>query len=315
MKFSDFGLVNSKNMFADAMKRNFAVPAFNFYNMETLKSIIAAANETKSYVILGVSESALKYMGDDLLMGMIYGLKLKSKNIVLHLDHGHSFESCRHAIDIGFSSVMFDGSELPFAENVKQTKRVVNYAKKFNVSVEAELGTLSGIEDENTKSNCSGYTDPRDVIKFVSETGCDSLAIAIGTSHGAYKRKSTNEKLRFDILNEVSKKLPKFPLVLHGASTIPQNFVKTINKNGGKLCHPLGIPEAQIKKAVTMNICKVNVDSDARLAFTAAVRESLNKNPENFDPRKYLTSAMENMKNIYIHEIKNVMNSGNKAKK
>lgn len=313
MNYKDFGLVNTKKMFINAMKHGYAVPAFNFYNLETLKSILTAAKDTKSPVILAVSESALKYMGDDFLMGMIIGAKIKSKNIALHLDHGHSFESCKHAIDLGFSSVMFDGSELPFAENVKQTKRVVAYAKKFDVSVEAELGTLSGIEDEDTKSEKHIYTDPRDVIEFVNQTGCDSLAIAIGTSHGAYKRKNENEKLRFDILKKIADKLPNFPLVLHGASKIPKNLLKTINKNGGKIVGALGIPALQIKKAVSMNICKVNVDSDARLAFTAAVRENLNKNPENFDPRKFLTAAMDEITKTYIYEITKVMNSANKA--
>lgn len=312
MNYKDFGLVNTKKMFINAMKHGYAVPAFNFYNLETLKSILVAAKNTKSPVILAVSESALKYMGDDFLIGMIIGAKIKSKNIALHLDHGHSFESCKHAIDLGFSSVMFDGSELPFTENVKQTKRVVAYAKKFNVSVEAELGTLSGIEDENTKSEKHIYTDPRDVIEFVSKTSCDSLAIAIGTSHGAYKRKNENEKLRFDILKKIADKLPNFPLVLHGASEIPQNLVKNINKNGGKIFGALGIPALQIKKAVSMNICKVNVDSDARLAFTSAVRENLNKNPENFDPRKFLTAAMNEITKTYIYEITKVMNSANK---
>lgn len=315
MSYSDFGLVNTRSMFMEAQKRNFAVPAFNFYNLETLKSILTATAQTKSPVILAVSESALKYMGDNLLMGMITGAKIKSKNIALHLDHGHSFESCKHAIDIGFSSVMIDGSTLPFAENVKLTKRVVSYAKKFNVSVEAELGTLSGIEDENTKSENHSYTNPNDVIKFVKQTGCDSLAIAIGTSHGAYKRKTASEKLRFDILKKISDELPGFPLVLHGASNIPQSLVKTIDKFGGKIKDAMGIPATQVRRAVSMNICKVNVDSDARLAFTAAVREDLNKNPENFDPRKYLTAAIDKMIQIYIHEIVNVMNSGNKTKK
>ncbi|MBN1325351.1 MAG: ketose-bisphosphate aldolase [Alphaproteobacteria bacterium] len=315
MNYKDLGLVNTKIMFADALKRKYAIPAFNFYNMETLKSILDASENTKSPVILAVSESALKYMGDDFLMGMISGAKIKSKNIALHLDHGHSFESCKHAIDIGFSSVMFDGSELPFSENVKQTKKVVNYAKKFNVSVEAELGTLSGIEDENTKSDKNIYTNPSDVINFVHETDCDSLAIAIGTSHGAYKRNNSSEKLRFDILDQIAQKLPKFPLVLHGSSNIPQNLIKIINKNGGKITDAMGIPAAQVRRAVSMNICKVNVDSDARLAFTAAIRESLFKKPENFDPRKYLTVAMNKMTETYIHEITEIMNSAGKAKK
>ena len=252
-------------------------------------------------------------MGPDILMGMIMGAKLKHKSVALHLDHGHSFESCKNAIDMGFSSVMIDASNLPFKENIKLTKRVVDYAKKFNVSVEAELGTLSGIEDENTKSKTSSYTDPRDVIEFIKQTKCDSLAIAIGTSHGAYKRCDQKEKLRFDILDAIASKLPKFPLVLHGSSTIPHNLVKTINKNGGKIIGALGIPENQIKKAVSMNICKVNIDSDTRLAFTAGIREYLVKNPENFDPRKYLTSAMDKIIKTQIYEITKIMNSANKT--
>lgn len=313
MKYTDFGLVNTKQMFENALSGGYAVPAFNFYNMETLQSIFAAANKTNSPVILGVSESALLYMGGDFLMGMISGSKLKSSdNIVLHLDHGHSFESCKNAIDLGFSSVMIDGSALPFNENVKLTRDVVEYAKKFNVSVEAELGTLSGIEDENTQSENHIYTNPDDVVNFVADTNCDSLAIAIGTSHGAYKRKSESEELRFDILETVAKLLPEFPLVLHGASNIPQDLVKIINENGGNLGDARGISENQIKRAVAKNICKVNVDSDARLAFTAAVRESFIKNPENFDPRKYLTNAKNKMTETYIYEIENIMNSANK---
>ncbi len=301
-------------MFADALRRKFAVPAFNFYNLETLKAILGAAHDTHSPVILAVSESAMKYMGPDLMMGMIAGSCIAPRdNIALHLDHGSSFQSCKDAIDMGFSSVMIDASHLTLGENIKLTKQVVAYAKKFDVSVEAELGILAGIEDEKSALK-NIYTNPDDVVKFIADTSVDSLAIAIGTSHGAYKRKSDNEKLRFDILATIAKRLPKFPLVLHGASSIPQNLVKKINKYGGKISGARGIPTAQLKRAVSMNICKINVDSDARLAFTAAVREYLARNPGNFDPRKYLTSAMDEMKKLYINEIQNIMNSESKSK-
>lgn len=313
MNYKDFGLVNTKHMFKNAMIGGYAVPAFNFYNLETLKSILDAVTETNSPVILAVSESALKYMGPDLLMGMIAGAKFKPGNIALHLDHGGSFEACKACIDIGFSSVMIDGSGLPIDENMALAKKVADYAHQFDVSVEAELGVLAGIEDENTHSEQNIYTDPSDVIKFVNGTGIDSLAIAIGTSHGAYKRKTDNEELRFDILDEIAKLLPEFPLVLHGASSIPQHLVETINEFGGEISNARGIPTDQIRRAVEKNICKINVDSDARLAFTAAVRQSLAENPTNIDPRKYLTSAMTKMRETYIWEIREVMKSENHA--
>lgn len=313
MDYKDFGLINTKDIFFDALSRHYAVPAFNFYNMETLSAIVSAAREKKSPVILAVSESALQYMGKDLLMGMIWGLKIKpTERIALHLDHGSSLESCTYAIKMGFSSIMIDGSKLPFKENIDLTKDVVNIAKKFNVSVEAELGTLSGIEDENISSEDSSYTNPNDVVTFVNATNADSLAIAIGTSHGAHKRKSDKEELRFDILEEISKELPNFPLVLHGASSIPQKYINTINEFGGNISNALGIPQEQIKKAVEMNVCKINVDSDSRLAFTAGVRKSLFKTPENFNPRTYLDAGMENIKNNCIEEIEKIMNSSNK---
>lgn len=314
MDYKDFGLVNTREMFNDALAGGYAIPAFNFYNMETLKSVMNAVNATNSPVILSASESALKYMGADLLMGMVRGLNLQSNAVALHLDHGGSVDACKAAIDMGFSSVMFDGSHLSLDENITQTRQVVEYAKKFNVSVEAELGVLAGIEDENTQSDKNIYTNPDDVVKFVNATGCDSLAIAIGTSHGAYKRKSEAEELRFDILADIAKLLPEFPLVLHGASSIPAALVKKINEFGGKIGDARGIPSEQIRRAVEMNICKINVDSDARLAFTAAVREYMEKHPDVFDPRKYLTSAMDLMTDTYIDEIKNIMNSGNRAK-
>lgn len=313
MDYKDFGLVNTKKVFSDALSRHYAVPAFNFYNMETLLAIIDAARDTKSPVILAVSESALKYMGPDLLRGMIWGLNLKdSDKIALHLDHGSSFESCVNAIKLGFSSVMIDGSKLPFDANVALARQVADYAHEYDVSVEAELGVLSGIEDENTKSDTSSYTNPDDVVNFVNSTNIDSLAIAIGTSHGAYKRKTEDEKLRFDILDAVAKQLPDFPLVLHGASSIPQHFVKTINEFGGKMSNARGIAVEQLKTAVEKNICKINVDSDSRLAFTAGVRETLFTKPDDFNPRDYLSVGRKNIYDNCVDEIKNIMNSENK---
>lgn len=311
MDYKDFGLVNTKQMFANALANHYAVPAFNFYNMETLAAIVAAARDTHSPVILAVSESALKYMGDDMLRGMIWGLNLTpNENVALHLDHGSSFESCVHAIELGFSSVMIDGSKLPFDANADLTRTVVEFAHKYDVSVESELGTLSGIEDENTQSATSSYTNPDDVVNFVNKTGTDSLAIAIGTSHGAYKRKSDDEELRFDILDAVAKQLPDFPLVLHGASSVPEQFVKTINEFGGKMTNARGIAPDQLRRAVQMNICKINVDSDSRLAFTAGVREQLATHPENFNPRDYLNTGRKNIYANCVDEIKNIMQSG-----
>jgi len=313
MTYSDFGLVNTKDMFADAIDHGYAVGAFNFYNMETLKAIVNAARETRSPVILAVSESALKYMGDDMLMGMIAGLKLNPRDgVALHLDHGGSFEACAHAIEIGFSSVMIDGSKLPFDENVKISRRVAEFAHAHNVTVEAELGTLAGIEDENTFGTSSSYTNPRDVIEFVHQTKTDSLAIAIGTSHGAYKRKSDAEELRFDILADIAAELPRYPLVLHGASNIPQNFVEQINEFGGEISGARGIPAPQLRRAVEMNICKINVDSDSRLAFTAGVRATLSANPSGFNPRDYLGAGMKNVYENCMNEIRSIMNSENK---
>jgi fructose-bisphosphate aldolase class II len=281
--------------------------------METLQAILAAASDTTSPVILAVSESALKYMGAGFLTGMISGQNFQSGNFALHLDHGNSVESCIRAIDLGFSSVMIDASHLPISENIAKTKQVAEYARRFYVSTEAELGVLAGIEDENTAASENIYTNPADVVRFVNETGCDSLAIAIGTSHGAYKRKSDSEQLRFDILDKIAKLLPEFPLVLHGASNIPAHLAETINKFGGRIGQARGIPAEQLRRAVSKNICKINVDSDARLAFTAAVRQSLATAPDNFDPRKYLTAAMNEMKQVYVSEITDIMGSADQA--
>ncbi len=313
MKYTELGLINTNELFADALQRQYAVPAFNFYNMETLSAILDAVRITHSPVILAVSESALKFMGPDMLMGMISGAKITpSDKITLHLDHGSSFDICKRAIELGFSSVMIDASKLPFDENIKLTKSVVDLAHKHNVSVESELGTLSGIEDENTFGTESSYTNPNDVETFVNATGTDSLAIAIGTSHGAYKRKTSDQELRFDILADIAQRLPKFPLVLHGASNIPQKLITTINEFGGKISGAYGIDENQLRRATKMNICKINVDSDLRLGFIAATRKSLYENPSNFNPRDFLGPARQTMTQICIDEIKNIMGSNNK---
>lgn len=313
MPYREFGIVNTKNMFADALAGGYAIGAFNFYNMETLTAILAAARDAHSPVILAVSESALKYMGDEMLMSMIRGANIKpQEQITLHLDHGHSYEACAHAIDLGFSSVMIDASGLPFQENIALSARVAEYAHKFNVSTEAELGALRGFEDENTNSDTEIFTRPADVMEFVSRTNIDSLAIAIGTSHGAYKRKSDNESLRFDILAEITTQMPNLPLVLHGASCIPDVLVKIINENGGDIQGARGISIEQLRRAAKMNVCKINVDSDNRMAFTAGIRETLNTNPSVFNPREYMDAAKSAVYNNTIGEIVNIMGSGNK---
>ncbi len=312
MKYSELGLVNTQEMLKHALSGGYAIPAFNFYNMETLTAILNAARTTHSPAILAVSESALKYMGPDMLINMIRGANIQPhEQIALHLDHGGA-DACKTAINLGFSSVMIDASKLPFAENIQISKSIADIAHKHNISVEAELGTLGGIEDENTFGTI-GYTNPSDVETFVSETNTDSLAIAIGTSHGAYKRKTNDEKLRFDILADIAKRLPEFPLVLHGASTIPQRLIKTINEYGGQISGALGIDEQQLRQATEMNICKINIDSDLRLAFTAGVRQSLGTKPENFNPREYLTNAIQSMTQTCINTIKNIMGSENKT--
>lgn len=312
MHYSCFGLTNTKKLLNRALRDGYAVPAFNFYNMETLLAILRAGEITQSPIILQVSEEALHYMGDDVLMGMIAGAKYNIGQIALHLDHGHSFEICKHAIDLGFSSVMFDGSSLSFAKNIEISKRVADYAHKFDVSVETELGVLAGIEDNNTKADSHIYTDPTKVKEFVQRTTTDSLAIAIGTSHGAYKNKSAHEKLRFDILKQIANNIPKTPLVLHGASSIPQKFITTINKFGGNIQGAHGISAAQLRHAISLHITKINVDSDSRLAFTSEVRKTLAAQPGVFNPREYLTNAMDAITKNCIDEIRNIMGSGYK---
>jgi len=329
VSYKELGLVNSKELFAKAVTGKYAIPAFNFNNMEQLQSIIQACVETKSPVILQVSSGARKYANQTLLRYMAQGAVEYAKElgfnipIVLHLDHGDSFELCKNCIEMGFSSVMIDGSSLPYDENVALTKKVVEYAHQYDVTVEGELGVLAGIEDD-VKAEHHTYTDPKDVQDFVSKTGVDSLAISIGTSHGA--NKFTPEQctrnaegflipppLRFDILEEVEKRIPGFPIVLHGSSSVPQDKVATINKYGGALKDTIGIPEDELRHAATSAVCKVNIDSDGRLAMTAAVREVLATKPAEFDPRKYLGPARDQLKELYMHKVVNVLGSNNKA--
>ncbi len=314
MNYERFGLVNTREMFAAANAGGYAIGAFNFYNMETFAAILAAARATHSPIILAVSESALDYMGDKMLMAMISGANINpDEQIALHLDHGHSFESCARAIDLGFPSVMIDASNLSFDENVAITARVVEYAHPRGVSVEAELGTLAGFEDDNTKSDTEIFTRPDMATEFISRTGIDSLAVAIGTSHGAYKRKNDNESLRFDILEKINKLMPNFPIVLHGASCIPDVLVDTINANGGNMSGARGIPIEQLKRAAKMNVCKINVDSDNRMAFTAAIREIFGTHPDIFNPREYLDAAKSAVYDNTVGEIINIMNSANRV--
>ena len=331
ISYKELGLVNTKEMFAKAIEGGYAIPAFNFNNMEQLQAIIQAAAETKSPVILQVSKGARQYANQTLLRYMAEGavefakeLGWENPQIVLHLDHGDSFETCKSCIDMGFSSVMIDGSHLEYDENVALTKKVVEYAHQFDVTVEGELGVLAGVEDE-VSSDHHTYTKPEEVVDFVTRTGCDSLAISIGTSHGAYK--FTPEQctvdpetgllvppmLAFDVLEGVERELPGFPIVLHGSSSVPQEEVETINKYGGALKAAIGIPEPWLRKAAESAVCKINIDSDSRLAMTAAIREVFATKPAEFDPRKYLGPARDNMKKQYIHKIVNVLGSNGRA--
>ena len=328
VNYKDLGLVNTREMFAKAVEGGYAIPAFNFNTMEQMQAIVQAAVETKSPVIMQVSKGARNYANATILRYMAQGaveyakeLGCENPQIVLHLDHGDSFEICKDCIDFGFSSVMIDGSHLPYDENVALTKKVVDYAHQFDVTVEGELGVLAGVEDEVVAAE-SHYTKPEEVEDFVSKTGCDSLAISIGTSHGAHK--FTPEQctlvngvlvpppLAFDVLAEIEKKLPGFPIVLHGSSSVPQDEVATINKYGGQLKAAIGIPEEQLRQASKSAVCKINIDSDSRLAMTAAVRKVFAESPAEFDPRKYLGPARDNMKKMYEHKIINVLGSDNK---
>lgn len=314
MRYTDCGLINPCNALKSALRGGFAIPAFNAYNMETVQSIVSAARLTHSPVIIAISESALKYMGPDMLMGVIYGTQISpEERIALHLDHGSSVESCINAINIGFSSVMLDFSKYDVDENIDATHTVVQYAHTHDVCVESELGKLSGIEDENTFGTESAYTNPESVASFVRKTGTDSLAIAIGTSHGAYKRKTPDEKLRFDILEQIQNQIPYTPLVLHGASSIPTDLVDTINKFGGNIQNAIGIDIEQLTFAATKtNICKINIDSDLRLATTAAIRSTLCEHPENFNPRNYLDAGRNAVRDMCIFLIREVFHSNDK---
>lgn len=329
VNYKDLGLVNSREIFAKAMQGGYAIPAFNFNNMEQLQAIIQACVAQKSPVILQVSAGARKYANQTLLRYMAQGAVEYAKElgceipIVLHLDHGDSFEICKSCIEYGFSSVMIDGSHLPYEENVALTKKVVDYAHQYDVTVEGELGVLAGVEDEVSAEN-STYTKAEDVEDFVKKTGVDSLAISIGTSHGANKFRpeqcTRNEQgilipppLRFDILAEIEKRIPGFPIVLHGSSSVPQDQVAIINKFGGAMKDAIGIPEEQLRKAAKSAVCKVNIDSDGRIVMTAAVRQVLAEKPAEFDPRKYLGPARDNLKALYEHKIVNVLGSAQKV--
>jgi fructose-bisphosphate aldolase class II len=327
--YKDLGLVNTREMFKKAVKGGYAIPAYNFNNMEQLQAIIKACVETKSPVILQVSKGARDYANINLLRNMARGATEYAHElgydipVVLHLDHGDSFETCKDCIDNGFSSVMIDGSHFPYDENVALTKKVVEYAHKFDVTVEGELGVLAGIEDDVVAEH-STYTQPEEVIDFVSKTGVDSLAISIGTSHGANKFKPEQctrnadgvlipPPLRFDILADIEKQLPGFPIVLHGSSSVPAQYVKMINENGGALKDSVGIPEEQLRKAAKSAVCKINIDSDGRLAMTGTIRKVMAEKPGEFDPRKYLGPAREALKEMYSYKNINVLGSANQA--
>jgi fructose-bisphosphate aldolase class II len=322
LHYKELGLINSRQLFRDAMEGGYAIPAFNFNNLEQLQAIISACVETKSPVILQVSKGARKYANQTLLQYLAKGAVEYAKElgyqipIVLHLDHGDSFDTCKSCIETGFSSVMIDGSHLPYEENVKVTKQVVDYAHQFDVTVEGELGVLAGIEDEVSAEH-SSYTRPEEVEDFVKKTGVDSLAISIGTSHGAFKFKvkpgEQPPPLRFDILEGCEKRIPGFPIVLHGASSVPQDIVDEINKYGGKMENTAGVSEDQLRRAAKSAVCKINIDSDGRLAVTAAIRKVFVEKPGEFDPRNYLGPAREKLKELYKHKVINVLGSANKA--
>jgi fructose-bisphosphate aldolase, class II len=327
--YKELGLVNTRELFAKAMKGGYAIPAYNFNNMEQLQAIIQACVETRSPVILQVSSGARKYANATLLKNMAKGAVEYAKElgnevpIALHLDHGDSLELVKSCVESGFSSVMIDGSHLPYEENITLTKAVVDYAHGFDVTVEGELGVLAGIEDD-VNAEHSTYTKPEEVIDFVTRTGVDSLAISIGTSHGAVKFKKEQctidangvlipPALRFDILEEIENKLPGFPIVLHGSSSVPIEYVRIIEKFGGVLKDPVGIPEEQLRRAAKSAVCKINIDSDGRLAMTAAIRKTLVEKPSEFDPRKYLGPARDELKKLYTHKNNEVLGSAGKA--
>ena len=309
-------LVTSKEMFEKAYKGGYAIGAFNVNNMEIIQGITGAASKLNAPVILQVSKGARAYANRTYLMKLVEAAVIETGlPICLHLDHGDSFELCKSCIDDGFTSVMIDASSKPFAENIALTRQVVEYAHAHGVVVEAELGTLAGIEDEvNVSAEDSSYTRPEEVQEFVDKTGCDSLAIAIGTSHGAYKFKpGTKPQLRFDVLEEVEKKLPGFPIVLHGSSSVPQEFVAKINQYGGNMPGAIGVPEDQLRKAASMAVCKINIDSDLRLAMTASIREYMALHPDHFDPRQYLKPARQAIEDMVAHKIVDVLGCDGKA--
>ena len=330
VNYKELGLVNTREMFKKAVAGGYAIPAFNFNTMEQMQAIVQAAVETKSPVIMQVSKGARNYANGTILRNLAKGaveyakeLGCENPQIVLHLDHGDTFELCKDCIDNGFSSVMIDGSHLPYEENVALAKKVVEYAHQFDVTVEGELGVLAGIEDE-VSSAASHYTKPEEVEDFVSKTGVDSLAISVGTSHGAYKftpEQCTRNaegilvppELRFDILSEIEKRLPGFPIVLHGSSSVPQEYVKMINEYGGKLTDSVGIPEEQLRKAAKSAVCKINIDSDGRLAMTGTIRRIFAEKPGEFDPRKYLGPARDALKEMYMHKNIDVLGSAGHA--
>lgn len=318
--YSELGLSNTKEMFSKAMAGKYAIPAYNFNNLEQLQAIITACVETNSPVILQVSKGARNYANETMLrfmaMGAVHVAREAGSNIqiCLHLDHGDTFELCKSCVDNGFSSVMIDGSHFPFEENIALTKKVVEYAHQFDVTVEAELGVLAGIEDEVSAEH-STYTKPEEVEEFVKRTGVDSLAISIGTSHGAYKFKAGEPipPLRFDILDECEKRIPGFPIVLHGASSVVPEYVELINRYGGNLEGAVGVPEEQLRKAAASAVCKINIDSDGRLAVTAKIREYFAKDPKEFDPRKYLGEARNELIRLVKHKNEAVLGSAGKA--
>lgn len=310
-------LVNTTEMFKKAYEGGYAVGAFNVNNMEIVQGITAACQELKAPVILQVSAGARKYANRTYLKKLVEAAVIECPDIpiALHLDHGSSFDLCKACVDDGFTSVMYDGSAKPYEENVEEARRVVEYAHKYGVTVEAELGKLAGIEDDvKVSADDAQFTDPNEVQDFVTRTGVDSLAIAIGTSHGAYKFKPGQKpKLRLDILEEVSKRLPGFPIVLHGASSVVPEFVKMINENGGQMPDAIGIPEEMLREAAKMAVCKINVDSDLRLAMTATIRKYFAENPSHFDPRQYLAPAREAIKQMVEHKINTVLGCAGKA--
>ncbi len=319
--YHELGLVNTKQVFKKAMEGGYAVPAYNFNNMEQLQAIVMGCAESKSPLILQVSKGARDYANQTLLRYMAMGaVKMVRETgsqipITLHLDHGDSFELCKSCVESGFSSVMIDGSHLPYEENVALTKRVVDFANPFDVSVEGELGVLAGIEDD-VKAEKSNYTDPKEVQDFVGRTGVHSLAISIGTSHGAYKFKlkpgESVPPLRFDILKEIERKLPGFPIVLHGASSVLQKYVAMINEYGGKMEGAAGVPEEQLREAARSAVCKINIDTDGRMVVTAVIRKVFMESPKEFDPRKYLGPARKELLEVIKHKNTNVLGSANR---